>query len=186
MHCRAIKGDHLNKALAAAGIFALAAGALLAGCSSSPSSTSSALASSPSECLFGVFEADVEVGIAHRTRSCASWMHSLVGRGITWYPINQMVKIGSPDDVDTDTDTMGETCDLTDGTQELFVEDGGEMPYGDGMCTKEEQAGWKPEAKPGPGSAGRGLGFHRSNRSIFSSQAAALMTYRSVPAVSHL
>ena len=33
---------------------------------------------------------------------------------------------------------------------ELFVEDGGEMPYGSGTCTKEEQDGWKPEATPGP------------------------------------
>jgi hypothetical protein len=138
----------LNRALAAAGIFALTAGALVAGCSSSPSSTSTASAGSSTDCLFGVFEADVEVGIAHPTRSCASWRLSLAGHGITWYPINQLAKIGSPDDVDTDT--MGETCDLTDGTQELFVEDGGEMPYGDGMCTKEEQAGWKPEPKPGP------------------------------------
>jgi len=24
------------------------------------------------------------------------------------------------------------------------------MPYGDGTCTKEEQAGWKTEATPGP------------------------------------
>ena len=45
---------------------------------------------------------------------------------------------------------MAETCDLTDGTQELFVEDGGEMPYGSGTCTKEERDGWKAEATPGP------------------------------------
>jgi hypothetical protein len=45
---------------------------------------------------------------------------------------------------------MAETCDLTDGTQELFVEDGGEMPYGSGTCTRKEQDGWKAEATPGP------------------------------------
>jgi hypothetical protein len=141
----------LNKALAAAGILAVTAGALVSGCSSSSSSSSppsSSAAVSSGDCMFGVFGADVEVGIAHPTRSCLSWMHSLAGNGVTWYPIAQMVKVGSPDDVDTDT--MGETCDLTDGTQELFVEDGGEMPYGDGTCTKEEQAGWKAEASPGP------------------------------------
>ncbi len=75
-------------------------------------------------------------------------MQTFVGKGLAWYPITQMVKLGSPDSADTDT--MAETCDLTDGTQELFVEDGGEMPYGDGTCTKEEDDGWKPEATPGP------------------------------------
>lgn len=30
------------------------------------------------------------------------------------------------------------------------VEDGGEMPYGSGTCTREEQDGWKSEATPGP------------------------------------
>jgi hypothetical protein len=75
-------------------------------------------------------------------------MQKLVGNGIAWNPINQLVKLGSPDSADTDT--MAETCDLTDGTQELFVEDGGEMPYGSGTCTREEQRGWTPEATPGP------------------------------------
>ena len=71
-------------------------------------------------------------------------MKSLVGNGLAWVRINQLVKVGSLDIADTDK--MAETCDLTDGTQELFVEDGGEMPYGDGTCTREEQDGWKPEA----------------------------------------
>jgi hypothetical protein len=75
-------------------------------------------------------------------------MQSLAGKGLAWYPINQLVKLGSRDVADTDR--MAETCDLTDGTQELFVEDGGEMPYGDGTCTREEQDGWTPEATPGP------------------------------------
>jgi hypothetical protein len=75
-------------------------------------------------------------------------MKKLAGNGLAWYPINQLVKLGSRDVADTDS--MAETCDLTDGTQELFVEDGGEMPYGSGTCTKEEQDGWKAEATPGP------------------------------------
>ena len=75
-------------------------------------------------------------------------MQKLAGNDLAWYPINQLVKLGSRDVADTDS--MAETCDLTDGAQELSVEDGGEMPYGDGTCTKEEQAGWKPEATPGP------------------------------------
>jgi hypothetical protein len=91
------------------------------------------------DCLFGIFGADVEVGVAHPTSPCSSWIHKLAGNGLTWVPINEMVKVGSPDTADTDS--MGETCDLADGTQELFVEDDGEMPYGDGTCTKEEQAG---------------------------------------------
>jgi hypothetical protein len=98
--------------------------------------------------MFGVFGADVEVGIANPTRSCSSWIQNLAGNGLAWVPINQLVKLGSPDTVDTDK--MAETCDLTDGTQELFVEDGGEMPYGAGTCTKEEQDGWTAEATPGP------------------------------------
>jgi hypothetical protein len=98
--------------------------------------------------MFGVFGADVEVGIANPTSSCSSWIHNLAGNGLAWYPINQLVKLGSRDIADTDT--MAETCDLTDGTQELFVEDGGEMPYGDGTCTREEQDGWTAEATPGP------------------------------------
>jgi hypothetical protein len=152
----------LNKALAAAGMLAVTAGVLVSGCSSSTQATSStpAVSSSASvtasasanadsgDCLFGVFGADVEVGIANPTRSCSSWMQNLVGNGLAWYPINQLVKLGSPDTADSDT--MAETCDLTDGTQELFVEDGGEMPYGDGTCNKAEQAGWTPEATPGP------------------------------------
>jgi len=150
----------LNKALAGVGMLAVMAGALVSGCSSSTQATSSTPAVSSSagvtagadaysgDCLFGVFGADVEVGIAHPTRSCSSWIHNLAGNGLAWYPINHLVKVGSPDTADTDK--MAETCDLTDGKQELFVEDGGEMPYGDGTCTKEEQDGWKPEATPGP------------------------------------
>ena len=150
----------MNKALAGVGMLAVTAGVLVSGCTSATQATSStpAVSSSASvtagadadsgDCLFGVFGADVEVGIANPTRSCSSWKQNLAGNGLAWYTINQLVKLGSPDTADTDT--MGETCDLTDGTQELFVEDGGEMPYGDGTCTKEEQAGWKPEATPGP------------------------------------
>jgi hypothetical protein len=141
-------------------MLAVTAGVLVSGCTSATQATSStpAVSSSASvtagadadsgDCLFGVFGADVEVGIANPTRSCSSWKQNLAGNGLAWYTINQLVKLGSPDTADTDT--MGETCDLTDGTQELFVEDGGEMPYGDGTCTREEQDGWTPEPKPGP------------------------------------
>jgi hypothetical protein len=154
------EGDHLNKALAGAGVLAATAGVLVSGCSSATQETSSrpAVSSSASvtasanadsgDCMFGVFGADVEVGIANPTRSCSSWIRNLAGKGLAWYPINQLAKLGSQDSADSDT--MAETCDLTDGTQELFVEDGGEMPYGAGTCTREEQDGWTPEATPGP------------------------------------
>jgi hypothetical protein len=146
----------VNKALAGVAMLAVMAGVLVSGCSPSRQATSStptvsvtANANADSgDCLFGVFGADVEVGIAHSTSSCSSWIKNLAGNGLAWYPINQLVKLGSRDTADTDS--MAETCDLTDGTQELFVEDGGEMPYGSGTCTREEQAGWKPEATPGP------------------------------------
>ena len=150
----------MNKALAGAGMLAVTAGLLVSGCSSSTQATSSTPAVSSSagvtaraytdsgDCMFGIFGADVEVGIANPTSSCSSWMKKLVGNGLAWYPINQLVKLGSRDVADTDS--MAETCDLTDGTQELFVEDGGEMPYGSGTCTREEEDGWKAEATPGP------------------------------------
>jgi hypothetical protein len=154
------EGDHLNKAIAGVGMLAVSAGVLVAGCTSSTQATSSTPTVSSSanvtakanadsgDCLFSIFGADVEVGIANPTISCSSWMHKLTGKGLAWYRINHMLRVGSPDVADTDT--MAETCDLTDGTQELFVEDGGEMPYGDGTCTSEEEAGWKQEATPGP------------------------------------
>jgi hypothetical protein len=148
--------EHVKKTLARAGILAVTAGMLVSACSpstqataSKPAAGSSAHADAASgDCMFTVFGADVEVGIAHPTIACSSWMHDLAGKGIVWYPIKRMLTVGSPDVADTDY--MAETCDLTDGTQELYVEDGGEMPYGDGTCTKEEQAGWKSEATPGP------------------------------------
>jgi hypothetical protein len=145
----------LNKALAGVGMLAVTAGVLVSGCSTSstPAVSSSAsvtarAAADSGDCMFGIFGADIEVGIANPTSSCSSWMRKLAGNGLAWYPINQLVKVGSRDTADTDS--MAETCDLTDGTQELFVEDGGEMPYASGTCTREEQDGWKAEATPGP------------------------------------
>jgi hypothetical protein len=150
----------VNKALAGAGMLAVTAGVLVSGCTSSTQAASSTPAVSSSatvtasanadsgDCRFGVFGADVEVGIANPASSCSSWIKNLAGNGLAWYPINQLVKLGSRDTADTDT--MGETCDLKDGAQELFVEDGGEMPYGSGTCTREEHHGWTPEPTPGP------------------------------------
>jgi hypothetical protein len=150
----------VKKALAGAGMLAVATGMLVSGCSPSTQATSGKPAGSASaaasgnasdasaDCMFSVFGEDVEVGIAHPTISCSSWMHDLDGKGIVWYRINRMLTVGSPDVADTDY--MGVTCDLTNGTSELYVEDGGEMPYGEGTCTKEEQLGWKPEPTPGP------------------------------------
>jgi len=89
----------VNKALAGAGMLAVTAGALVAGCSSAAPAASRTpavrVSAGSGDRLLGVFG-------------------------------------------------EGETCDLTDGKQELFVEDGGEMPNGDGTCTREEQEGWKP------------------------------------------
>jgi len=135
----------------------MATGMLVSGCSPStpatsakpgPSASVSGNAAASGDCMFSVFGADVEVGIAHPTISCTTWMHDLDGKGISWYAITRMLTVGSPDVADTDY--MAETCDLTNGTSELYVEDGGEMPYGDGTCTKEERLGWKPESTPGP------------------------------------
>jgi hypothetical protein len=45
---------------------------------------------------------------------------------------------------------MQQACDLTDGTQELYVQDSGGQMYGDSLCSQEEQNGWTPESSPGP------------------------------------
>jgi hypothetical protein len=100
------------------------------------------------DCLFGTNSADVQVGIANPTQSCNQWIQSLAGDGLVWYPISSMAVPGSQGSADSDT--MQETCDLTDGTTELFVEDGGSMVYGDDICSAEERNGWSPEGTPGP------------------------------------
>ena len=100
------------------------------------------------DCLFGTNSADVQVGIANPTQSCNQWVQNLAGDGLVWYPISSLAVPGSQGSADSDT--MQETCDLTDGTTELFVEDGGGMAYGDDICSAEERNGWSPEGTPGP------------------------------------
>ncbi|HEV3382746.1 MAG TPA: hypothetical protein VG142_17425 [Trebonia sp.] len=68
--------------------------------------------------------------------------------GLVWYPVSQMAVPGS--ESSADGDTMEQACDLTDGTQELYVEDGGDQTYGDTICSQEERNGWTPEGSPGP------------------------------------
>ena len=98
--------------------------------------------------MFGANSADVEVGIASPTQSCSQWVQDLAGSGLVWYPITALAVPGSQGSADSDT--MQETCDLTDGSQELYVEDGGGMDYGDSICNSEERNGWSPEGTPGP------------------------------------
>jgi hypothetical protein len=50
----------------------------------------------------------------------------------------------------SDGETVQQACDLTDGTQELYVQDSGGQMYGDSLCSQEEQNGWTPEGSPGP------------------------------------
>jgi hypothetical protein len=100
------------------------------------------------DCLLGANGADVEAGIANPTVSCSRWIQNLAGIGLVWYPISQMAVPGSPGSADQET--MEQACDLTDGTQELYVEDAGGQMYGDSICSQEEQNGWTPEASPGP------------------------------------
>lgn len=87
-------------------------------------------------------------GIANPTVSCNQWIRNLAGTGLVWYPISQMAVPGSSGSADQET--MGQACDLTDGTQELYVEDAGGQMYGDSICSQEEQNGWTPEGSPGP------------------------------------
>lgn len=111
-------------------------------------STSAAPSAPSSDCLLGANDADVEVGIGNPTQSCAQWITDLAGSGLAWQPIGQMVPPDSPGTADGET--MGQACDLTDGTQELYIEDAGGMSYGDSICSQEEQNGWTPESSPGP------------------------------------
>jgi hypothetical protein len=99
-------------------------------------------------CLLSANGADVEVGVADATVACAKWIQNLAGTGLVWNPISQMVAPGSAGTVDDET--MQQACDLTDGTQELYVEDSGGQSYGNGICSQEEQNGWTPESSAGP------------------------------------
>jgi hypothetical protein len=100
-----------------------------------------------SSCLLGANGADVEVGIGNPTQSCAQWTTNLASNGMAWYPISQMVPLGQ--NGTADGETMEQACDLTDGTQELYVEDAGGQSDGDNICSTEEQNGWTPESPPG-------------------------------------
>jgi len=100
------------------------------------------------DCVLGANGTDVEVGIADPTISCAKWIQDLAGTGLVWNLISQMVAPGSAGSADDET--MQAACDLTDGTEELYVEDAGGQSYGDGICSQEEQNGWTPESSPGP------------------------------------
>ncbi len=146
-----------------AGIFVIVAVAVLIGIrlTATPASTSvgnpstavepQANPTTPSDsgdCLFGANGADVQVGIASPTQSCDQWIQNLAGDGLVWYPISSLAVPGSQGSADSDA--MQETCDLTDGTQELYVQDGGSMSYGDDICSAEERNGWSPEGTPGP------------------------------------
>jgi len=112
----------------------------------SPTASASADSAGPGDCLFGASGADVQVGIANATQSCASWVQALAGSGLNWFPISTMTTLGSQL---SDGDTIEETCDLSDGTQELYVEDSGGMDYGNSICSSEEQNGWSPLGHPG-------------------------------------
>lgn len=126
-----------------------------AGDSSSPaglaaSATAGPYAGNPGsgDCLLGANGADVEVGVGAPTASCAQWIQDLAGSGLAWYPISQMAPPGSAGAADGEA--MQQACDLTDGAEELYVEDAGGQSYGDSICSQEERNGWTPESSPGP------------------------------------
>jgi hypothetical protein len=104
--------------------------------------------SNSGDCLLGANSADVQVGIADPTSSCAQWIQNLAADGLVWYPLTAMVLPGNAGSADQET--MQQACDLTDGTQELYIEDAGGQDYGDSICSQEEQNGWTPEGSPGP------------------------------------
>jgi hypothetical protein len=137
-------------------ILAAAACILVTGCGAAASSNTPANPAGPattasslpsSDCLLGANGADVEVGINNPAQSCAQWITDLAGSGLVWQLIGQMIP---PGESGADNETMGQACDLTDGAQELYVEDAGGMSYGNSICSQEEQNGWTPESSPGP------------------------------------
>jgi hypothetical protein len=136
---------------------------------SAPSPTAGPYSGNPvsGDCLLGANGADVEVGIAEPTASCARWIQTLAGSGLVWYPITSMLPPGSQGG---DDDTMEVSCDLTDGTQELYVMDGGSEYYGNSICSDEEQNGWTPEGSPGPLAA---LGQQLEQAAVSASAAAS-------------
>jgi len=113
--------------------------------------------------------ADVAVGIDSPTQSCGQWQQNLAGAGLNWYPVASLPVIGT---TGSDGDTIAEACDLTDGTQELFVEDGGGMSYGNTICSQEEANGWHSESSPGP-IAQQEAGEQQANGQASASAAAA-------------
>jgi hypothetical protein len=133
----------------------VAVAAALAGCgastirdASNDTTPSTSGSSNSGDCILGANSADVEVGVANPTDSCSTWISNLAAMGLVWYPISQLAVPGSAGSADDDT--MEQACDLTNGSQELYVEDGGGQSYGDTICSKEEQNGWTPEGSPGP------------------------------------
>jgi hypothetical protein len=118
------------------------------GAAASPSAAPQAAASpAAGDCYLAANGADVAVGIDSPAQSCSQWQQDLAGTGLNWYPVTSLPVIGS---AGSDGDTIGEACDLTDGTEELFVEDGGSMDNGNAICSSEEQNGWYSESSPGP------------------------------------
>lgn len=97
-------------------------------------------------CKLGTSGADVEVAIGNPQGSCGSWISNLAHDGLVWFDITGIAVPGSPGPADQET--MGTRCDLTDGTQEMLVEDAGGAVYGDSICSAEEQNGWTPESGP--------------------------------------
>lgn len=128
------------------------AGMAVAGCGASSSSSQTAadaatpLAAAPaspasSACVFGANGADVEVQVTGDS-DCNSWIQALAGDGLTWQPISSLMTPGA---VAADGDTMGLTCVLDNGPEQITVEDAGSGIYGNDICNSEEQSAWTPD-----------------------------------------
>ena len=146
------------KRIITASVVAIVAGTA-AGCSSAGSPSPGQGGASPAgqeapasvgsgDCLLGANGADVEVGIGNPTVPCAQWITNLAGDGLVWYSIGQMALPGLAGGADQET--MGVACDLTDGTQELYVEDAGGMSYGTASAQGRSRTGGRPKARQVP------------------------------------
>jgi len=118
-----------------------------------PPSSASTPADASAAFYLGTTNHDIEVGVASPTESESAWVSDLgnmnLGTFLEWQSISSLAAPHSLGPVDKSLD-MGEVCDLTDGTQELYVEDGGNRNLGNELCMEEEQNGWNHEASPGP------------------------------------
>lgn len=130
-------GQHLDVPRLAAG--ALVLSAALAACGHTAAGGSQP-AAPVTTCIFGATGADVEVQFSNDTASCMAQEQNLASFGLSWYPLDGLIRAGDPGPADGEAEATA--CTLTRGGAVLTVMDAGGMSYGLQVCSANEQAGW--------------------------------------------